>query len=69
MVEKSSHYEYISTYVDEILIRSKDPMAVIKSLEKTYMVKSVGIIEYHLDGNVESLGEAWEKHGRIRDWD
>jgi hypothetical protein len=34
-------------------------MAVIKSLEKTYMSKSVGIPEYYLGGNVELLGEAW----------
>jgi hypothetical protein len=38
MVDKSSHYEYLATYVDDILIWSKDPMAVIKSLEKTYML-------------------------------
>jgi hypothetical protein len=31
MVDKSSHYEYLETYVDDILIWSKDPMAVIKS--------------------------------------
>jgi hypothetical protein len=35
MVDKSSHYEYLATYVDDILIWSKDPMAVIKSLETT----------------------------------
>jgi hypothetical protein len=46
MVDKSSHYEYLEIYVDDILIWSKDPMAVIKSLEKTYMLKSVGISEY-----------------------
>jgi hypothetical protein len=46
MVDKSFHYEYLATYVDDILIRRKDPMAVIKSLEKTYMLKSVGIPEY-----------------------
>jgi hypothetical protein len=45
-VDKSSHYEYLATYVDDILIWSKDPMTVIKSLEKTYMPKSVGIPEY-----------------------
>jgi hypothetical protein len=49
--------------VDDILIWSKDPMAVIKSLEKTYMLKSVGIPEYYLDENVESLGEAWKNQG------
>jgi hypothetical protein len=29
MVKKSSHYEYLAKYVDDILIWSKDPMAVI----------------------------------------
>jgi hypothetical protein len=58
MVDKSSRYEYLATYVDDILIWSKDPVAVIKSLEKTYMLKSVGIPEYYLEGNMESLGEA-----------
>jgi hypothetical protein len=38
-------------------------MAVIKSLEKTYMLKSVGIPEYHLGRNVEFLGEAWKNNG------
>jgi hypothetical protein len=52
MVDKSSYHEYLATYVDDILIWIKDPMAVIKSLEKTYMLKSVGISEYYLDENV-----------------
>jgi hypothetical protein len=38
-------------------------MAVIKALEKTYMLKSVGIPEYYLDGNAEFLGEAWKNQG------
>jgi hypothetical protein len=38
-------------------------MAVIKSLEKTYMLKSVGIPEYYLGGNMEFLGEAWKNQG------
>jgi hypothetical protein len=37
MINKATHYEYLATYVDDILIWSKDPMAVIKSLEKIYM--------------------------------
>ena len=48
MVDNSSHYEYLATYVDDILIWSKDPMAVIKSLEKIYLLKNVGIPEYYL---------------------
>jgi hypothetical protein len=47
MVDKSSHYEYLATYVDDILIWSKDPMAVIKSLEKTYMLKSIVNPKYY----------------------
>jgi hypothetical protein len=63
MVDKSPHYEYLATYLNDILIWRKDPMAVIKALEKTYMLKSVGIPEYYLGGNVEFLGEAWKNQG------
>jgi hypothetical protein len=38
-------------------------MVVIKSLEKTYMLKSVGIPEYYLGGNVKFLGEGWKNQG------
>jgi hypothetical protein len=63
MLDKTSHYKFLALYKDDILIWSKDPMAVIKSLEKTYMLKSGGIPEYYLGGNVESLGEAWKNRG------
>jgi hypothetical protein len=39
MVDKSSHYEYLTTYVDDILIWSKDPMAVIKLIGKDIHAK------------------------------
>jgi hypothetical protein len=60
MVDKSTHYEYLATFVDDIFIWIKDPMTVIKSFKKTYMLKSVGIPEYYLGVNVELLGEAWQ---------
>jgi hypothetical protein len=47
IVDKSSCYEF--------LIWNKDPMAVIKALEKTYMLKSVGIPQYYLGKNLELL--------------
>jgi hypothetical protein len=53
IVDKSSNYECLVTYMDDILIWSKDPMAVIKALETTYILKSVGIPENYLGGNVE----------------
>jgi hypothetical protein len=52
MVDNSSHYEYLATYVDDILVWSKDLMVVINSLEKIYILKSIGIPEYYLGGNV-----------------
>jgi hypothetical protein len=63
MVGSSSHYEYLAIYVDDILIWSKDPMAVIKALEKTYMLKIVGIPEYYLGGNIDFLAETWKNQG------
>jgi hypothetical protein len=51
--------------VDDILIWSKNPMAVMRALEKTYMLKSVGIPEYYLVGNVEFLGETWKNQGLV----
>jgi hypothetical protein len=52
MIDKTSHYEYLATYVDDILVWINDSIGVIKSLEKIYMLKSVGIPEYYLGGNV-----------------
>jgi hypothetical protein len=67
MVDNSSHYEYLATYVNDIIMWSKDPMAVIKALEKNHMLKTVGIPEYYLGGNVECRVHSLGKHGRIRD--
>jgi Reverse transcriptase (RNA-dependent DNA polymerase) len=63
MIHKISHYKYLATYVDDIPIGSKDPMGVIKFLGNIYVLKSVGIAEYHLVGNVEILGDAWKNQG------
>ena len=63
MIEKTSHYEYLARYVVDIRVWRKDPMAVIKSLEKTYLMKNVGIREYYLGGNVEFLGDSRKNQG------
>ena len=38
-------------------------MAIIKSLEKINLLKNVGIPEYYLGGNEESLGDLWKNQG------
>ena len=40
------HYEYVATYVDDLLVLSKDPMKLIAEIQKDYMLKGIGIPEY-----------------------
>ena len=53
----------MATYVDDLLVWSKDPMAVIKILEEDYILKGVGVPEYYLGGNMEYLNEHWVQEG------
>jgi hypothetical protein len=46
-----------------VIIDESFCMGFIKSLEMTYMLKSVGITEYYSGENVELLGEAWKNQG------
>ena len=57
------HYEYLATFVDDILHWAKDPMIVLKELMEHYTLKGVGIPEYYLGGDVEFLDEHWTKEG------
>ena len=57
------HYEYIARFVDDVISFSKDPMAVMKCLEQSYVMKGVGKPSYYLGGDVVELGEPWQKEG------
>ena len=59
--DKGDHYEYLASYVDDILVWSKDPMHIMTQLKSKYTMKGVGIPEYYLGGNVEQLDEHWTK--------
>ncbi len=54
-----THYEYLATYVDDILAFSKHPMTVIDKIKQDYVLKGVEIPEYYLGGNVNVLDERW----------
>jgi hypothetical protein len=54
------HYEYIASYVDDVISFSKDPMHVIEELKQDYMLKGVGEPEYYLGGNVDPLDNTWK---------
>ena len=49
--DMGTHHEYVATYVDDILVFSKDPMGIIEEIRKDYMLKGVGKPEYYLGGN------------------
>ena len=55
--DMGDHYEYIASYVDDILIWSKHTMKVMARLKAVYSMKGVGIPEYYLGGNVEQMDE------------
>jgi len=57
MVEKSSDYEYLATYADDLMAWSQGIVRVIKSLESIYLLKDVGTPDYSLGG---VLGEHWK---------
>ena len=63
MKDKGDHYEYITRYVDDVIIFSKDPMTVMQELKGTYTMKGVGKPMYYLGGDVIELGPEWEKEG------
>ena len=48
--DKGDHYEYISVYVDDLAIASKNPKGIIEQLEKgqKFKLKGTGPISYHL---------------------
>ena len=52
--ECGDHYEYLATYVDDILIFSKNPMKVIEDLKTQYNLKGVGEPQYYLGGGILS---------------
>ena len=55
------HYEYIARFVDDVIAFAKDPLAIMKILEQTYVMKGVGAPRYYLGGDVMELDEQWQK--------
>ena len=48
--DMGTHYEYVATYVDDLIIASKDPQSIIDALEKKHKfnLKGTGPLEFHL---------------------
>ena len=48
MRKSRNHYEYIATWVNDLLVFSKKPMDIIEIIRDTYDLKGVGAPEYYL---------------------
>ena len=59
----NGYHEYIARFVDDVIAFSKDPMAIMKDLEKNYVMKGVGKPQYYLGGDVVELDASWNKEG------
>ena len=59
----NDHYEYIATWVDDLLVASRNPNAIMEELKQDYILKGIGIPEYYLGGNFDVLDEQWQKEG------
>ena len=57
-----THYEYIATYIDDLLVCSKNPEKIMKEFEETYILKGVGIPSYYLGADIVEASEleAWK---------
>ena len=56
MRDAGDHYEYVAKYIDDILIMSKDPKAILDLLQKPkgpYRCKGVRSPEYYLGGDIK----------------
>jgi hypothetical protein len=61
--KKVGEHWYVARFVDDVISFSKDPMTIMKDLEKHYIMKGVGKPQYYLGGDVVELGRKWNKEG------
>eukprot|EP00978_Attheya_sp_CCMP212_P037927 scaffold183112_cov32-Attheya_sp.AAC.1 len=58
---QADHYEFIATYVDDLLVFSRDPNPIIDEIKDDYILKGVGEPEYYLGADMESLNQEWQR--------
>ena len=61
MKDMGTHYEYIATYVDDLLVWSKHPHQIFESLKKDFELRGEGPPTYFLGGDVTSLDGKWKR--------
>ena len=51
------HYEYIARFADDVVDFAKDPLSIMKELERSYVMKGVGAPRYYLGGDILELDD------------
>ncbi|MEM7375743.1 MAG: reverse transcriptase domain-containing protein, partial [Bacteroidota bacterium] len=62
-IHPDGHYKYCSRFVDNVIAFAKDPLSVMKELEKCFLMKGVGAPQYYLGGDVHTLDAQWQAQG------
>ena len=42
----------VATYIDDLLIASRNPESIIQAMEECYILKGVGVLSYYLGGDL-----------------
>jgi hypothetical protein len=64
MKDCGTHYEYLATWVDDVLHWGRKPMELIHQLEKIFPLKGTGMPEYYLGGDIEQIEWPSAKSGK-----
>ena len=60
---EDGHCEHLARFVDDVIAFAKDPLSIMKELEKTFVMKGVGAPRYYLGSDVMELDEQWQQEG------
>ena len=56
--KKDDHYEYLAIYVDDLLAWGKNPIEIVKEVQKSFKLQGIGFPDYYLGADVKSVDEA-----------
>eukprot|EP00978_Attheya_sp_CCMP212_P025247 scaffold80878_cov54-Attheya_sp.AAC.1 len=57
---QADNYEFIATYVDDLLVFSRDPNPIIDEIKDDYILKGAGKPEYYLGADMAALNQEWQ---------
>ena len=68
MRDCGDHYEYVATYVDDLIIASKDPQKIVAEIEQYYILKGVGKPDFYLGADFSTIKGPYNEKGETPTW-